>query len=140
MVCNIQQGLTSTFLRERTEPGTAMEFAGPSGSFYLREIRRPQLFLAGGTGLAPFLSMLGKIAETGAGGHPIHMVYGVTNDADLVGADQLEAFAARIPSSTFSICVAAAGELLLREVLPKQRGERHRRTPPAGGVRRRWRR
>ena len=56
----------SSFLRENAEPGTPMEFIGPSGSFYLREIRRPLLFLAGGTGLAPFLSMLGRIAETGS--------------------------------------------------------------------------
>ena len=104
---NIQPGLMSTFLREQAAPGAAMEFVGPSGSFYLREIRRPLLFLAGGTGLAPFLSMLGRIAETGAGGHPIHMVYGVTNDADLVGVDQLDAFAARIPGFTFATCVAA---------------------------------
>ena len=43
-----------------------MEFIGPSGSFYLREIKRPLLLLAGGTGLAPFLSMLGRIAATGS--------------------------------------------------------------------------
>jgi hypothetical protein len=51
-------------------PGTPVEFIGPAGSFYLREIKRPLLFLADGTGLAPFLSMLGKIAETGSV-HPI---------------------------------------------------------------------
>jgi benzoate/toluate 1,2-dioxygenase reductase subunit len=108
LVRNIQPGLMSTFLREKAEPGTAMEFTGPSGSFYLREIRRPLLFLAGGTGLAPFLSMLGRIAETGAGGQPVHMVYGVTNDADLVGVEQLEAYAGRIPSYTFTTVVATA--------------------------------
>jgi len=107
LVRDIQPGLMSTFLRERAQPGTPMEFVGPSGSFYLREIRRPLLFLAGGTGLAPFLSMLGRIAETGSNGHPVHMVYGVTNDTDLVGISHLETFAARIPGFTFSTCVAA---------------------------------
>ena len=97
----------STFLRENATPGAAMEFVGPSGSFYLREIRRPLLLLAGGTGLAPFLSMLGKIAETGTNGQPVRMVYGVTNDADLVGLDQLEALATRIPDFAFATCVAA---------------------------------
>ena len=60
---DIGPGLMSTFLREKAEPGSAMEFIGPSGAFYLREIKRPLLFLAGGTGLAPFLSMLGRIAQ-----------------------------------------------------------------------------
>ena len=31
----------------------------------------------------------------------------MTNDADLVAVDRLEAFAARIPSFTFACCVAA---------------------------------
>ena len=65
------------------------------------------MLLAGGTGLAPFLSMLGKIAETGSA-HPIHLVYGVTNDVDLVGVERLEEFATKIPGFTFVTCVAAA--------------------------------
>ncbi|MEK0084608.1 benzoate 1,2-dioxygenase electron transfer component BenC [Benzoatithermus flavus] len=108
LVRDIPPGLMSSFLRERAEPGMPMSFVGPAGSFYLRDIRRPLLFLAGGTGLAPFLSMLGKIAETGSA-HPIHLVYGVTNDEDLVGVDRLEDCAARIPGFTFATCVAAEG-------------------------------
>jgi benzoate/toluate 1,2-dioxygenase reductase component len=115
LVRDIQPGLMSTFLRERATSGTPVEFIGPSGSFYLREIRRPVLFLAGGTGLAPFLSMLGKIAETGSGGQPVRMVYGVSNDTDLVGVDRLEEFAARIPDFAFSTCVAAEGSAHARK-------------------------
>ena len=105
LVRDIPHGLMSSFLRDAA-PGTPIEFVGPSGSFYLRDARRPLLFLAGGTGLAPFLSMLGKLAAEGSA-HPVHMVYGVTNDADLVGVEQLEAYAARIPNFTFATVVAA---------------------------------
>ena len=96
----------STFLRDRAQPGTPMEFTGPSGSFYLRDIKRPLLMLAGGTGLAPFLSMLGRIAQAGSP-HPIHMVYGVTDDADLVQVGALEGYARQIPGFTFACCVAS---------------------------------
>ena len=106
LVRDIPRHVMSSFLREDAKPGTSMEFIGPAGSFYLREIKRPLLFLAGGTGLAPFLSMLGRIAATGSE-HPVHLIYGVTNDEDLVGIEQLEQFAKRIPSFTFSCCVAA---------------------------------
>ncbi|MCB4823581.1 benzoate 1,2-dioxygenase electron transfer component BenC [Roseicella aerolata] len=106
LVRDIPQGLMSTWLREAARPGAAMEFTGPSGSFYLREVTRPLLFLAGGTGLAPFLSMLGKLVGTGCD-QPVHLVYGVTNDADLVGVDALEDYAARIDSFSFSTVVAA---------------------------------
>lgn len=106
LIRDIPRGAMSTFLRERAQPGMAMEFTGPSGSFYLRDIKRPLLFLAGGTGLAPFLSMLGRIEQTGST-QPIHMVYGVTNDADLVEVGRLEDYARRLPGFSFSCCVAA---------------------------------
>lgn len=108
LVRDIKPGVMSTFLREHAVPGMEMHFAGPAGGFYLREVRRPLLFLAGGTGLAPFLSMLERLAVTGeAGPHKVHLVYGVTNDPDLVAVEQLEAIAARLPGFSFGTCVAA---------------------------------
>ncbi len=107
LVRDIPGGMMSNWLRDVAQPGAEMSFTGPSGSFYLRDIARPLLFLAGGTGLAPFLSMLGKLAETGST-QPIHLIYGVTNDADLVGVAEIEAYAARIPGFSFATVVASA--------------------------------
>ncbi|WP_298009250.1 benzoate 1,2-dioxygenase electron transfer component BenC [uncultured Aquabacterium sp.] len=107
LIRNVPGGLMSSFLTSLAKQGDAMSLAGPLGSFYLREIKRPLLLLAGGTGLAPFTAMLEKIAEEGSA-HPLHLIYGVTNDADLVEMDKLEAFAARIPNFTFTACVANA--------------------------------
>ena len=98
--------MLTTYLRDRAKNGDRIEFNGPLGSFYLREIKRPALFLAGGTGLAPFLSMLDKIEATGTD-HPVHLIFGVTNEPDLVRIDELEGYAARIPNFTFTCCVAA---------------------------------
>ena len=105
LIRNVPGGLMSSFLTGLAKAGDSMTLAGPLGSFYLREIRRPLLLLAGGTGLAPFTAMLEKIAEQGSE-HALHLVYGVTNDFDLVELDRLEDFAARIPNFTFSACVA----------------------------------
>ena len=104
LVRNIPGGLMTGFL-DAAQPGTAVSFTGPVGSFYLRDVKRPVLMLAGGTGLAPFLSMLDRLAETGSP-HPVHLVYGVTHDADLVGVDRLDAAAARLPNFTYSTVVA----------------------------------
>jgi len=102
---NTPTGALPTYLRERAQVGDRIDFKGPLGSFYLRPVQRPVLFLAGGTGLAPFMSMLEKLLATGVE-HPVHLIFGVTGDADLVKIDQLEDYAKKIPSFSFACCVA----------------------------------
>jgi benzoate/toluate 1,2-dioxygenase reductase subunit len=108
LIRNVPGGLMSGYLTERAKPGDRLTIKGPLGSFYLRDIKRPVLMLAGGTGLAPFLSMLGRIAETGSS-QPIHLVYGVTNDGDLVEVETVAEYVKRIPNLTFATCVADQG-------------------------------
>ncbi|MFD2645022.1 benzoate 1,2-dioxygenase electron transfer component BenC [Pseudomonas japonica] len=105
LIRNVPGGLMSSFLTGLAKAGDPMTLAGPLGSFYLRPIQRPLLLLAGGTGLAPFTAMLEKIAEQGSA-HPLHLIYGVSNDFDLVELERLQDFAARIAGFTFSACVA----------------------------------
>jgi benzoate/toluate 1,2-dioxygenase reductase subunit len=105
LVRNIPNGLMSSYLAGSARPGDALTLTGPIGSFYLRDVTRPLLFLAGGTGLAPFLAMLESLRHKETG-QPIHMIYGVTNDADLVELDKLAAFAAAIPGFTYVTVVA----------------------------------
>ncbi|WP_409322204.1 benzoate 1,2-dioxygenase electron transfer component BenC [Pseudomonas putida] len=105
LIRNVPGGLMSSFLTNLAKAGDSLSLSGPLGSFYLRPIQRPLLLLAGGTGLAPFTAMLEKIAEQGSE-HPLHLIYGVTNDFDLVELDRLQALAARIPNFTYSACVA----------------------------------
>ncbi|KAA0946003.1 MULTISPECIES: benzoate 1,2-dioxygenase electron transfer component BenC [unclassified Pseudomonas] len=104
LIKHVPGGLMSGWLA-RAQPGDAVPMTGPLGSFYLREVVRPLLFLAGGTGLAPFLSMLEVLAERKET-RPVTLIYGVTRDQDLVMVEVLEAFAKRLPSFSFVTCVA----------------------------------
>ncbi|TCU15629.1 benzoate/toluate 1,2-dioxygenase reductase subunit [Rhizobium azibense] len=104
LIKKIPDGLMSTWL-ERAEVGAELELTGPLGSFYLREVQRPLLFLAGGTGLAPFLSMLEVLAREKSQ-QQVHLIYGVTRDLDLVLADEIEAYAGRLANFTYSTVVA----------------------------------
>lgn len=100
-------GAMSEYLRGAAQPGDRVELTGPLGSFYLRELSRPVLMLAGGTGLAPILSMLQRLAEDGGTtGQPLHLLYGVTTDQDLVELAAIEHYAATIPGMTWDYCVA----------------------------------
>lgn len=100
----IPDGIMSGWLAG-AKPGDKLELTGPLGSFYLREVKRPLLFLAGGTGLAPFLSMIETLVRAESD-QTIHMIYGVTRDLDLVLVDEIEAYAARLPNFTFTTVVA----------------------------------
>ncbi|WP_321922369.1 benzoate 1,2-dioxygenase electron transfer component BenC [Burkholderia sp. BCC1998] len=106
LVRNVRAGAMSTWLCESAKVGDPIEFRGPMGSFYLRPILRPVLFLAGGTGLAPFLSMLDKIVADGGSPYPVHLILGVNGDEDLVGVDRLESYAQRLPNFTY-VCTVA---------------------------------
>lgn len=104
LIKKIEGGLMSSWLAH-AKPGDRLDLTGPMGSFYLRGGDGPLLFLAGGTGLAPFLSMLEVLAREGSR-RDIHLIYGVTRDLDLVLVEQLSGFASRLPNFTFATVVA----------------------------------
>lgn len=105
LVRDVQGGKMSRYLRHEASVDTQMRLTGPYGSFYLRDVTRPIVMLAGGTGLAPFLSMLAALGARGDT-QPIHLVYGVTNDADLVALDDIEQLTQALPNFTYTTCVA----------------------------------
>ncbi|MGF1551105.1 MAG: benzoate 1,2-dioxygenase electron transfer component BenC [Paracoccaceae bacterium] len=95
LIRNIPGGVMSDYLTGRAAAGDRVRLTGPMGAFYLRPVERPMLWLAGGTGLAPFLSMLEQLAESGCD-QPIRLYYAVTREADLVELDRVRALAETI--------------------------------------------
>ncbi|GHG45158.1 hypothetical protein GCM10012320_10790 [Sinomonas cellulolyticus] len=112
LVRTAPDGVMTTYLKERAAVGDTLTLEGPKGSFFLRDIKRPTLMLAGGTGIAPQLAMLEKLAQAASEGSvpafPIHLAYGATWDKDLVEVEALERYAAAIPGFTFDTIVADA--------------------------------
>jgi benzoate/toluate 1,2-dioxygenase reductase component len=105
LIRNVPDGLMSGWLTGAAEAGDLVTFVGPQGSFFLRAVERPVVMLAGGTGLAPILSMLETLADEGTA-QPVHLIYGVTKDGDLVEIDRIEALAERLPTFSWVSCVA----------------------------------
>ncbi|RAX46912.1 benzene 1,2-dioxygenase [Arthrobacter sp. AQ5-05] len=97
-------GLMSTYMRDVAQVGDQLNFTGPMGSFFLRDPKRTLLLLAGGTGLAPLLAILEKLSGM-QNSHPVHLIYGVNTDTDLVEIDVLEDYKARIDGFTFDTVV-----------------------------------
>ncbi|MEW6627545.1 MAG: benzoate 1,2-dioxygenase electron transfer component BenC [Pseudomonadota bacterium] len=107
LIRNVPGGLMSGWLSKEAAPGARMRFVGPNGSFFLRNVERPVLLLAAGTGLAPILSMLEVLADKGTD-QPVHLIYGVSKDQDLVEVDRIEALASRLPTMKWSATVSDA--------------------------------
>ncbi|WP_186102872.1 benzoate 1,2-dioxygenase electron transfer component BenC [Burkholderia gladioli] len=106
LIKKIPGGVMSTWL-ESARPGNTVELTGPMGIFYLRAVERPLLFLAGGTGLAPFLSMLEVLVRANSQ-QKVHLIYGVTRDLDLVLVEAIHAYAEKLSHFTFTTVVAEA--------------------------------
>lgn len=98
-------GVMSDYLTERASVGDELRLTGPHGSFFLRETERPVLLLAGGTGLAPILSMLRKLRGDNSE-RTAHLVYGVSTDDDLVSLDELAELERALPGFTWDHCVS----------------------------------
>jgi NAD(P)H-flavin reductase/ferredoxin len=94
----IDGGAMSEFLRAAPKPGSVIALKGPHGVFYRRERDAPMLMIAGGTGLAPMLSMLRQLVARGASRRRITLCFGVTASGDLFGLDVLDRLAEILPA------------------------------------------
>jgi benzoate/toluate 1,2-dioxygenase reductase subunit len=109
LIRNVPGGRMSAYLEAKAKTGDRLLLNGPFGGFYLRAPRRPILFLAGGTGVGPILSMLEYLAAYGANGQPVRLVYGARDDADLVEVERIGALGARIPKFTYDTTCSGRG-------------------------------
>lgn len=101
-------GAMSSYLEERAAVGDEITFTGPHGAFFLREALHPVLLLAGGTGLAPVLSMLSALRRSNSD-RKIHLIYGVNTDEDVVELDTLRDVAKDLPTFSWDYCVTDPG-------------------------------
>lgn len=74
------EGLISSYLHDRVQSGDVIELGPPCGEFTLREdgSARPAVFLAGGIGVTPLLSMAKTLVESGSSA-PITFVQAAKN-------------------------------------------------------------
>lgn len=98
-------GLFSTWLRGQAAIGQVLTVHGPKGAFGLTENGlKPRWFVAGGTGLAPMLSMLRHMAAF-AEPHPARLYFGVNQVAELFCQAELTALQAELPQLQVTYCV-----------------------------------
>lgn len=97
-------GKFSEFL-QNTAVGQHVLVHAPSGAFVInKQSLNPRCFIAGGTGLAPFLSILRRTAEW-AEDHPTYLFLGVNNEAEILCQEELINLQQSLPQLMVEICV-----------------------------------
>lgn len=91
----VPEGRVSGYIANTLKVGDAVRVTGPLGTAYLRTRHEgPMLCVAGGTGLAPVLSIVRGALAAGME-NPIHVYFGVRTPEDIYGATWLKELAER---------------------------------------------
>jgi propane monooxygenase reductase subunit len=94
-------GVFSSLLADGViQVGDELDVTGPYGVFTLRETERPILFIGGGAGMAPILSLLRLMVEQGVE-RPAVYYYGAREEEDLFHLEELAALQTALPSFRF---------------------------------------
>ena len=105
----VPDGRVTGYIAHELEVGDAVKVSGPLGSAYLRRMHEgPMLCVAGGTGLAPILSIVRGAIANGMM-NPIHLYFGVRSPRDIYGLPWLEQLQSQHPGLTVHVVVASGG-------------------------------
>lgn len=85
-----EEGVMANYLRNQCAEGDEIAVDGAYGVLYLREEKVPQIMIAGGTGLAPMLSMIDTLRLNNFRKKPIILAFGCSQQKDLFALDELE--------------------------------------------------
>ncbi|MBB5422187.1 benzoate/toluate 1,2-dioxygenase reductase subunit [Paraburkholderia sp. JPY158] len=102
----LPNGAMSSFLETQIQVDQVLQLKGPYGAFFLREEskRAPHIFVAGGTGLAPMLSMIDTIRKSSAR-PPMLLNFGCAVPEVLFSLDDIQLRQQWLPKLEARICV-----------------------------------
>lgn len=102
-VRHVVDGFVSSYLLDQVMVGDSLESTSPTGNFYYNPLfhGKDLVFLAGGSGITPFISMIREVTDRGLDRH-IQLIYGSRDLGDVIYREELEERAARHESFTFT--------------------------------------
>jgi len=106
----VDNGKFSGYLQHDAYVGQKINVKGPSGIFGLKENGfTPRYFVAGGTGLAPILSMVRRMHEWEEPQQSV-IYFGVNTEEEVFYKEELHRLQSEMPTLTVRICVWKAGD------------------------------
>ncbi|MEK8129444.1 NO-inducible flavohemoprotein [Paenibacillus filicis] len=97
-------GKVSNYLHEGVQLGDVLWLSAPAGDFTLdRQDQRPLVFLSGGVGLTPLVSMLSTVADTHPG-RPVTFIHAAQNSGTHALKQQVEELAGCLEKASVHWC------------------------------------
>jgi len=89
-VRRVGEGFVSDYLLDEISIGDDLESTGPAGNFYYNPLFHGDdlVFLAGGSGITPFMSMIREVTDKNLNRH-IHLIYGCDSPDDVIFKEEL---------------------------------------------------
>lgn len=105
IIRKVPNGICTTWCFEHLQPGQQVRFSGPYGDFRLSDTTAPMIFVAGGSGMAPFVSILHQMLNNSTSRQVIYF-FGGNKSADLYLLDRMRQFERQLASFRFVPVVA----------------------------------
>lgn len=96
----VPDGIMTTYIHHHLKEKDEIFFTGPYGDFYLRDNKKDMIFVAGGSGMAPFKSILDEMKLKGTDRRIVYL-FGAREEKDLFLTEEMEAFEKELPDFTF---------------------------------------
>lgn len=92
-----EDGFVSDYFLDKVKVGDEFDAASPKGNFYYNPVihGKDLVFIAGGSGITPFLSIIRDITNKGKNDVNIHLFYGCRNQNDVPYLEELQGYADR---------------------------------------------
>lgn len=106
-VARIKDGFVSDFLLDSVKVGDKFEANGPAGVFRFQPVfhSKKSLFLAGGSGVTPFLSMTREIVDA-ALDRDVVMLYGCRSSEGALYYEELRAYSDKYPNFKYHLVIS----------------------------------
>ncbi len=104
---SVADGFVSSWFLEEVTVGDAFESSSPAGTFTYNPLFHGNdlVFLAGGSGITPFMSMIREVSQRGLD-RRIHLIYGSRDVKDIIFEEELAQITARHTNITVSHVVS----------------------------------
>ena len=106
-VRRVEDGFVSHYLLDEVRVGDEFESTSPAGNFPHNPLFHGHdlVFLAGGSGITPFISMIREVTDRGLGRN-IHLIYGSQDPDDIIFREELEDRSKRHDNLTVSMVIS----------------------------------